>query len=67
MSNESDWKKFQSLIAKVLERYLAKQNAMLLKKLTDPKRNERFSGHVQREVSGFLGRNATIFSGRVSI
>lgn len=40
MSKESDWKRFQSLIVNVRERYLAEQNAMLLKILTDPKRDE---------------------------
>ena len=40
MKQESDWKRFRSLIPMVRERYLAEQNAMLLKILTDPNRSE---------------------------
>jgi hypothetical protein len=40
MFKESDWKKFQGLIVKVRERYLADQNAKLVQILTDPKRTE---------------------------
>jgi len=40
VSQESDWKRFRSLVPTVRERYLAEQNAMLLKILTDPNRSE---------------------------
>jgi hypothetical protein len=37
---ESDWKKFQSMIITLRERFLAKQNASLLKIIADPDRTE---------------------------
>ena len=40
MHQESDWKRFRSLIPMVRERYLAEQNALILNILTDPNRSE---------------------------
>lgn len=40
MIKESDWKKFQSIITKVRDRYLAEQNAKMMKILADPERTE---------------------------
>ena len=41
---ESDWKKFQALIPIVRDRYLAEQNAHIVRMLVDPKKTdtERF-------------------------
>ncbi len=40
MIQESDWKRFRSLVPMLRERFLAEQNAMLLEILTDPNRSE---------------------------
>ncbi|MEQ1828343.1 MAG: hypothetical protein ABL921_20450 [Pirellula sp.] len=40
MSKEADWKRFQGLIIKARERYLAEQNALLMQIFEDPDRNE---------------------------
>jgi hypothetical protein len=37
---ESDWRKFQAMVPLLRERYLAEQNASIVRILTDPKKNE---------------------------
>ena len=37
---ESDWKKFSAMIPMLRERYLAEQNARIVRILADPKKNE---------------------------
>jgi hypothetical protein len=37
---ESDWKKFSAMIPMLRERYLAEQNARVMRLLGDPKKNE---------------------------
>jgi hypothetical protein len=37
---ESDWKKFRALIPVVRDRYLAEQNARIVRKLTAPQKTE---------------------------
>ena len=40
MVQESDWKKYQSLIPTLRERFLAEKNSLIVKNITEPERTE---------------------------